>query len=27
MTASDDMTPAKCTAYCGSKGYAYSGVE
>lgn len=23
----DDMTPLKCVTYCGSKGYAYSGVE
>ena len=23
----DDMTPAKCTSYCGSKGFAIAGVE
>jgi hypothetical protein len=26
-TFGSDMTPQKCMDYCGSKGYAYSGVE
>lgn len=26
-THGDDMTPAKCATFCGSKNFAYSGVE
>lgn len=26
-TAADDMTPAKCSSFCGSRGFKYAGVE